>query len=230
MSVINIAFIITSVINTISTDLTYGTRSFYSMKERFEQTLQTIHSIKKYVPTAHIYLIEGSDITYDMEFVLESLVYKYINVFSDKYIRKSVESKLKGYGEATQLYYIFSNYRMDHYDAIFKISGRYYLNSDFNLQDLIQNNKVIFCNGKKRKQEIVSTVLYFIPNNYLKDIYNTYKLVIKIYDEYESRLLRGDMESLHYERIVPKILKEYSIHEKIGVEGLVSSYKALYKC
>jgi hypothetical protein len=226
----NTVFIITSVINPIALELTYGIRSYYNISERFQQTLQTIQSIREYVPTSDIVLIEGSNITYDMEFVLERFVDKYINVFNNEYIRQSVESKLKGYGEATQLYYIFSNYEMGNYDYVFKISGRYYLNSDFDLNTIIKSNKVVFCKGKSRKPDIVSTVLYFIPKKYIKDIHNTYKLLIKIYDNYQRKLLRGDKISLHYERIVPEILKDYEIIEKIGVEGLVSSYKANYMC
>jgi hypothetical protein len=224
----NIAFIITSVINTISTDLTYGRRSFYDMNERFEQTLQTIHSIRSYVPNADIYLIEGSQITFNMEFVFESLVNKYVNVFNDKYIRRSVESKLKGYGEAAQIHYIFNKYDMTKYEYIFKISGRYYLNSDFNLKTVINNNDITFCKGKH--SEIVSTVLYMIPKRKISELVECYKLATKIYNEYNNRVLRGDIISLHYERIIPKLLKTYNVLDKIGVEGLVSSYKTLYKC
>lgn len=225
---INIAFIITSVINTISTDLTYGPRSFYNINERFEQTLQTIQTIKYYVPNADIYLIEGSHITFEMEYIFENVVNKYINVYNNKYIRTAVESKLKGYGEAAQIYHVFNKYDFTNYDYIFKISGRYYLNSEFDLKTLLSNNDITFCKGKSI--EIVSTVLYMIPKSKINELINVYTLAIKIYDEYNNRVLRGDIVSLYYERLLPKLLKTYNILDKIGVEGLVSSYKTFYRC
>ena len=126
-----IAFIITSVINTISKELTYGPRSYYNSTERFKDTLKTIQSIKQYVPTAEIYLIEGSKLNHNMEFVFQSLVDVYINTSNNSEITQGINSKMKGYGEALQLKYMFNNYNLEKYDFIFKISGRYYLNKNF---------------------------------------------------------------------------------------------------
>jgi hypothetical protein len=230
MGIISIAFIITSVINTISTNLTYGKRSYYSMNERFQQTLHTIHSIKQNVPESTIYLVEGSKITNDMEFIIESLVDYYINVKDITYIKNGIESKLKGYGEAVQIEYLISNYNFKEYDYVFKISGRYYLNNNFNLEYLLNFNSILFCKGKSKNPPIVSTVLYMIPNSYIDEITDLYIKIGKLYENYNIHLLRGGKNILHYERIIPQMLHNYVIIESIGVEGLVSSYKTLYKC
>lgn len=224
-----IAFIITSVINTIATELTYGVRSYYSMNDRFNQTLQTINSIKYYVPTADIYLIEGSNIPHKMEFILESLVKNYSNIHINSELRKGIESKLKGYGESNQIYYAINKYDMSKYDYIFKISGRYYLSDNFNLDNLIGYNNIVFCKGKK-PPPIVSTVLYMIPNKDINLIKLSYNMIIRLYTEYGEKNILDNKEALHYEYIVPKILGDYTVIDKIGVKGLVSSYKAIYEC
>jgi hypothetical protein len=225
-----IAFIITSVINTISKELTYGPRSYYNSSERFKDTLKTIHSIREYVPDAKIYLIEGSKLNHEMEFIFESLTDYYVNTYTDNKIIKGVNSKMKGYGETVQLKYIFHNYNLEKYDYIFKISGRYYLNNNFNLNKLVYSNKVLFCKGKSSQPPIVSTVLYMIPKSSFKNIKNVYYLIYKMYEKKDTRYFRGYIAELHYERIIPEILKDYTIVNSIGVEGLVSSYKTLYKC
>lgn len=230
MTIISIAFIITSVINTISTDLTYGVRSYYNIDERFQQTLQTIYSIKNTIPTAKIYLIEGSFINHEMEFILESMVDYYINVKHIAHIKRGIESKLKGFGESVQLTHIFKNFNMKQYDYIFKISGRYYLNSNFNLQYLLKFNSILFCKGKSRNPPIVSTVLYMIPKNSIDRITKIYTIISKLYEEYDIKLLRGSKTALHYESILPELLHKYIIIDSIGVEGLVSSYNTLYTC
>jgi hypothetical protein len=225
-----IAFIITSVINTISTELTYGPRSYYNSTERFKDTLKTIQSIKHYVPTAEIYLIEGSKLNHDMEFVFQSLLDVYINTSNNSEITQGINSKMKGYGEALQLKYMFNNYNLEKYDFIFKISGRYYLNENFDLIKLIYSNNVLFCKGKSNNPPIVSTVLYMIPKISFNNIKNVYDIVYKIYKNKDTHYIRGYIAQLHYERIIPEILKDYTIVDSIGVEGLVSSYRTLYKC
>jgi hypothetical protein len=137
---------------------------------------------------------------------------------------------MKGYGETLQLKYIFNNYNLEKYDFIFKISGRYYLNKSFDLTKLIYSNNVLFCKGKNNNPPIVSTVLYMIPKKLFNNIKNVYDIVYKMYKNKDTHYIRGYIAQLHYERIIPEILKDYTIVDSIGVEGLVSSYKTFYKC
>lgn len=61
-------FIITSVINTGSHHWSYtGIRSVFSPKERFEQTLKTIDSIRALKDDSLIFLVECSNIDKEME-------------------------------------------------------------------------------------------------------------------------------------------------------------------
>jgi len=109
-----------------------------------------------------------------------------------------------------------------------KISGRYKLNKGFYLNKLIKNTKVTFCRGKNRN--IVSTVLFGFPSFLINTLNNLYTYIIKIYSQYQAKLILGEKIQLHYERIIPYILKDYSLVNSIGVEGMVSSYNVKYSC
>jgi len=222
-----IAFIITSVINTINLNLTYGVRSFYSHEQRFQQTKETIQSIRINVPTADIYFIEGSTVNRNIEnFFLNVNNLIYINVGHNENITEGIKSRLKGYGESLQIKHILENYNLKQYDFIFKISGRYKLNGGFNLNKLIKSDKVIFCREKNK----VSTVLFGFPSFLINTLTNLYTYIAKIYSQYQAKLILGEKIQLHYERVIPYILKDYNVVNSIGVEGMVSSYHVKYSC
>jgi len=112
-----VAFIITSVINTINLNLTYGVRSFYNHQQRFEQTKETIQSIKKIIPNVNIYLIEGSILSKYMEtYFININNLTYVNVGRDQKIVDGIKSSLKGYGESLQIKHILENYNLKQYD------------------------------------------------------------------------------------------------------------------
>lgn len=122
----------------------------FSRQERFEQTLNTINSIRKKVPNSYILLYEVSetDIEEKYRVELESRVDLFINTNSDTIIKLIYEnlhndpSKFT-YGKSLlecralqlvlnclQEYNLFSDSL-----RVFKLSGRYLLNDDFNIND-----------------------------------------------------------------------------------------------
>ncbi len=226
----NICFLITSVIQTISTSLVYGPRSYYTPYGRFKQTLHTISTIREHVPDARIYLAEGSRLEKSYEEVLESYVDRYVNLADIDYIEKSVNSVLKGYGEATQTHYMLSYIIGNECSYVFKISGRYYLNEAFSLENMLKPRQIAFCKGKSIDPPIVSTVLYAFPSAKIPELIEAFEKMINIYDKYESEgiILRATLP--HFERLLPQFLVEYFVLPSVGVEGLVSSYQTLYKC
>ena len=72
--------IITSVVQTTDKPLTWSkSRSIYSHQQRFEQTLETIESVRKNMPDIHILLIECSPPSEWMD-ILKSKVDQFINL------------------------------------------------------------------------------------------------------------------------------------------------------
>jgi hypothetical protein len=226
----NICFLITSVIQTLSTPLIYGPRSYYTSYSRYKQTLQTIDTIRNYVPNAYIYLVEGSKLDKQLEEVLETKVNRYVNLSELDYVEKSIDSILKGYGEAVQTHYMLSYIIGNECEYVFKISGRYYLNENFYLKRLLRPNKVAFCKGKSTNPPIVSTVLYSFPSKDIPLLIRAFEKMIEIYKDYEEKQNIRRETLPHFEKLLPSFLDEYTILETVGIEGLVSSYQTLYKC
>jgi len=136
--------IITSVLNTVNKPLSYyHQRSIFTVHERYKHTLKSIQSIRKYIPDVEILFCECSDMT-DMPLYEKDIRAKVDYYYNFNNIRSKVESPLKGLGEA---YILINGFEKIHksYKNIFKLSGRYYLNSNFNYE-MFNNNKNIFTN------------------------------------------------------------------------------------
>jgi hypothetical protein len=164
--------IITSVVQTTNKPLSYSqTRSLYSHQQRFEQTLETIESVRKYMPDVHILLIECSPHSEWME-QLKVRVDQFINLEFHDLINNSLE---KGLGEKTLLLHALSNLT-DTYDNIYKITGRYVLQNKIEwepseLPTFCRTNLYGMKNG-------VHTFFYRIPNSKLslfKEILESYE-------------------------------------------------------
>ncbi len=127
-----ICFIITSVIYPKQKALSYAkTRSVYSPEERALQTLKTIASIKERAPAAKIVLIE-SGLQKSLPFNLENEVQKYVYVGDNFFVRRACDSRFKSLGEAMMILIGMKNIEL-RADLYFKISGRYFLDENFNL-------------------------------------------------------------------------------------------------
>ena len=136
-----ITFIITSVINFPKKKLSYSTvRSMYSPKEREQQTLQTINSIRKKVPGATIVLVEMG-LKRNIDTALINAADQFIYVGSNWLVKWSCNSMHKGLGEAMGLLIASSRIKTGAV-LYFKISGRYLLNNEFKLDACYPSHQV----------------------------------------------------------------------------------------
>lgn len=223
-----IAVFITSVINTHTTPLTYAQRSIFTPQQRFEQTLQTIESIKYHIPDATIYLVEGSSIDKHIEEKLQSLVNYYYNTSSIPYIKNAVDSPLKGYGEGAQTEYILNIIKEHRYDHILKISGRYIMGPKFKLENFIHEN-ITQCrvNIEHKTLEYTttpyncSTVIIGIPYNKIEVIINALPIILQKYDT-------GAIQQ--YECVLTQNLWPINVIDTCGARGPVSVCNGYYIC
>ena len=163
--------IITSVVQTTNKPLSYSEiRSVYSHQQRFEQTLETIDSIRKNIPNAHILLIECSPPSEWMD-ILKSKVDQFINLEIHDLVNNSLE---KGLGEKTLLLTALSNLK-EEYSNIYKITGRYVLQNSIEWN---QSDLPTFCRTNQYGMENgVHTFFYRIPKSKLslfKEVLNSY--------------------------------------------------------
>lgn len=207
--------LITSVINTPNKPLSYtNTRSVFSRKERFEQTKQTIQSIKAKIPNNKILLVDCTDFNEEEKLYFEKECDYILNLWNNKELHSTIFGISKALGEGTltiqAILYIKENNIC--YNNLIKISGRYWLNDNFDYA-IFNNQSIIF---RKPDGLATSTVLYKIPNyiqdplyTFLKDNYNNMKNCIS----YET-LFSNFLKSIKYNNTI--------FFDKLGVCGYVT--------
>lgn len=210
--------LITSVINTGNNPWSYcSSRSVYSPMERFLQTMQTIITIRKKIPNSKILLVECSDITDEMIEQINERVDYFINLYSDNFCKMAcLETNKKGFGEAVQTLKAIEYIQQKNieFHRFFKISGRYYLNDNFNLEEysLFEYTfKKAVCSGPG--QIAISTVFYSFPFAFLDTFKKNLESVLQYY-------LINEPKS--YEELLPILCNPRKEIETIGVSGMVA--------
>lgn len=204
-------FLIISVIDARESPLSYSkTRSIYTKEQRLIQTEKTILSIKKYVPDSKIFLFEAGQSDYENNFSKQVDKYFYVG---DKYlIRNMVNSKFKGIGEISiilkALKLLKENKLLNNFELVFKISGRYTINSNFNRKNWI-SNKFNFL----KINNCYSTRLYAIPRSSI----NYYKIISIMTIPF--LIFRISIEKIFYKLID---IKKINIIKILGLSGEVA--------
>lgn len=200
-------FIITSVINCTTNPLSYASkRSIFSIDDRAKQTLKTIESIRTNVPDSKILLIELG-FKKDLPYNIESLVDHYLYLGHKKIIRRAADGPFKGLGEALGLYLgdrAIQSFQADYY---YKISGRYYLDENFNETDW--NSETYTA---RRQLGGICTVLYGFP----KHLYQNWRSSLK--ESIPSLLKAQSLEAVQARYLEQPI--NYLTH--VGVSGQLS--------
>lgn len=218
--------LITSVINTGKVAWSYTeTRSTYSAEQRYNQSLQTIDSIRKYLPGAKILFVECSDIPNEYITSLSSKVEYFVNQYNLTEARAAcLETNKKGFGEAIQtklaIEYIIQNNLS--FNRFFKISGRYFLTDKF-ISDNYRTDVYTFKRRADTGNHIVaiSTVVYSFPMPFLHHFYSCVSAVV---DYYKINGPRG------YEELLPIICEPRNEIEIIGAAGLVAVNDEYFTC
>lgn len=133
-------FIVTSSI------IPFKVGSFHSPQERFEQTLETIQSIRTKVPNSIIWITESSPVELPEEYSAELIKQSdyYVEHYDDDVLKQLYENLDKcpekfDFGksllETRSLYNTFVQVDLLDFTRVFKISGRYVLNDEFDITD-----------------------------------------------------------------------------------------------
>ena len=116
--------IITSVIHI---KRTINIKSYCDDNIRLQQTLNTIETVKKYLPNSYILLSEGSTLTEEEYEKLSSLVNHVLLIDSPDITKGKSIGELRILIESMN----YINSRKLEYNKIYKLSGRYWLNESF---------------------------------------------------------------------------------------------------
>lgn len=209
-------FIITSVIYPKNDKLVQynGVRSIFNPEDRAKQTLQTIESIRVKVPGAKIILVE-SGLREILPFELQKKVDQYIYVGNKKLVRLSCDSKQKSWGEIMMLFYAIKEFGFTA-NFYFKMSGRYFLNEEFRLNDWQQGEFVL----QYIKEDYICTRLY----GFRKSAFVTWK----------NALLKGiplTMVAYPIENTLAKYIPRNRVHRlmRLGISGIGASSSDIIK-
>jgi len=200
-------FIVVSIIYLSDKPLSYSsTRSFFTPDERIAQTIRTVQSIRYMIPGAKIILLE-SGLKKNLSQELLSIIDEYIYIGDRKIVRFACDSKFKGLGEIASLLSIRKLLNKD--KDYFKISGRYYLNNNFQVSDWNDGD----FNFKFRTKDSFSTVFYKFKGRVLK--YFSMSLLLTIPFCFLNRSI---------ERVIFRFIPKNKIKKikQIGVSGLIA--------
>ena len=173
-------------------------RSIYTTEERYQQTINTIVSIRKYLPQSFIILVDNSKLEDKMKLKLLKICNLFLNdITNDELNYYTDECIYKGIGEAYQLHTTNSLVLQlrDTYNIsnLFKISGRYLINETFNYE-YYDNKDNLFKNAKiKDRPDYHFTSFYKIAGcniityyeklkQYVEDFKNNKVVVTKDYE------------------------------------------------
>lgn len=213
-------FLIASTIYTGGNVWSYtSVRSVYTPEERFQQTLYAIQTIHERAPKAKILFVEASKIPSQMEDILQKHVDFYLNTYDNEVIRfATFESERKGWGEVKQcqagVEYLQKNNIP--FTRLFKISGRYSLNSYFQLDNFSKDSFTF--NKLLKGSTCHPTVLYSIPFSQIV----TFQHILRTCDEMYEKSVHG------LEVILPPLCQPAIYTTCVGAEGYVAVSKNIF--
>lgn len=198
----NVVFI-TSKIDVSENSFSYVSwRNVYTNAQRFEQTINTIASVRKNIPDAFIILFDNSKFNTEDYNNLKSNVDYFINPCHDdsgflNYYTNNCQFKCLA--ELSQIiyayYYFFKHVNFTKINHFFKISGRYYVNENFDYNNF-DNDKIIFKqNNMIINRNYLYTSFYKLTKEFLPEFFSK---VINIFSN-KHEYFSYDLEVIFYE-------------------------------
>lgn len=203
-------------------------RSVYSHGQRFDQTLSTLNSIRKFSPTSDILLCELSEIPDQQRNVLRerSDYFLYRNKNNAHYFNTSRDHVNKSHGVSFAILkslFFLKNIQFPSYEVYFQLSGRYRLNSNFKMEDHIHHS----FNAKAHDvfESGVFTTLFSFNSSFFSLFFDsmlvTHSYTTNNYPPYagfslETNLLPGSPEKINF-------LDSLGVEGNYGPDGEIHS-------
>ena len=221
-------FIVTSAIHT-----SYGK---YSTEERIKQTKDTLKSIETYAPDSSAVIIDCGEKSVDKDLfdceVIDYTTHQEIQHHLQQYLlnNRDIEPDIiiKSMLEIMMFEDYLKTHSVNSYDRVFKISGRYKLNSKFDYSKHLEaKNKVVLLPPYHSQTlynfDVKSTMFQYMTrcwsfdSSLVLNILSTYaKMKIDIL--YASRTEKqADIEHLLYRHLNKRLVKNIEV---MGIEGL----------
>ena len=207
----NNIFLITSIVKISDNHLE---KSFCHHPRRQHETLKTIYSIKEKNPESKIFLLECSHMSKEQEHFLKEKVDIFLNLCDDVEIYQSVLNS-KSSGERMMTIKAFEYLEKENIDYLnlFKISGRYWLNENFNKDNFKNDSYTI----KRLDNNTVISNFYKLPK----------RLVLKFHKYLNESTTNDSIFKQNFTTFIDTLKEEEEnykeIKEKIGISGFKSA-------
>jgi hypothetical protein len=176
--------LVTSKIHVSNQTFSYtNKRSIYSTEERFLQTIETIQSVRNFIPNSYIILFDNSVFSLFEKTVLSKLCDCFINIMDNKTLNYFTnENKIKAYADISQqvafLDLFISKAEISSIQHFFKLSGRYLINKDFNYQKYDNNKNLFKRNLTISKKDYFYTCFYKLDKSFLPEYHQLLQSLI----------------------------------------------------
>jgi len=214
--------LITSKIIVSNNNFSYAEkRSIYTSEERYQQTLKTINSVRQMIPNSFIVLVDNSILPEDMITNIKLNTDCFINITDNIELNYNTDvNPIKAYAEISQQL-CFYNYFIKKIDItkikyFFKISGRYFINENFNYLQFDNENN-IFKNNVDITNKIYNYTSFYKLNKNILPFYFTN--LEKIINE------KNIPEPNDLEVIIANMLKDkITLIDNLGLTQIISIY------
>ncbi len=207
--------LITSIIKPPNTPLSYAVRSVFTNEQRYEQTKQTIASVRDKIPDAKIFLVECSELNNEENNYFTQNADYILNLYNTD-LRQNMYSQSKSLCEGTMTYCALKQIESANiqYDILIKISGRYWLSKQFDYNIFNNNSPVVKYISNDSTN--VFTALYKLPQQYVSS-----------FAKFLQNSVNDMLNCVGFEILFAKFIKELSAGDlimlkTIGIAGYVS--------
>jgi hypothetical protein len=219
-------FLVTSAIYT-----SYGK---CSTKERIEQTKETIKSIRTYAPDSSIVLLDAGEKSVDVDFdakLIDYTIHPEIQFHLQEYLSTNKDLEPDIIIKSMLEIIMFENYlrtnSTNSYERVFKLSGRYKLNSNFNYEKHLEATNKVLILPPYHSQHLYNTKVSSSMFQYMTRCWsfdsNLLEKIIETYGKMKKDIIlasrtekQGDIEHLLYKNLDKRLVEHIHI---MGIEG-----------
>ena len=219
-------FLVTSAIYT-----SYGK---CSTEERITQTKETIKSIRTYTPDSSIVLLDAGEKSVDVDFdanLIDYTIHPEIQFHLQEYLSNNKDLEpdiiIKSMLEIIMFENYLKTYSTNSYERVFKLSGRYRLNSNFNYEKHLEAKNKVLILPPYHSQHLYNTKVSSSMFQYMTRCWsfdsNLLEKIIETYGKMKNDIIvasrtekQGDIEHLLYKHLDKRLVEHINL---MGIGG-----------
>ena len=199
-------------------------RSIYSKDDRYNDTFDTIRSIRQYIPNSFILLYDNSHFTNTEYHEIKNVVDCFINIHNDETVNYLTNNSIhKVFGEISHTYkmleYLDKYYAGMQIKNIFKITGRYVIDERFQYAQYDTDESIFKQNSDVTDRAYYFTCFYKIGSEHM-EFYK--EIITEVYEDIQN----GGYEYEEWEILLPTLLqKRFTSVDELGITQKIAVWE-----